>query len=92
MSEAALDKIKDLNTAYRAITGDDAYLYTSQPASVALFTFATAARPFNNSGEALAHMVNVLDKARSGWTHNEIIYGKPRDPFPNAHTVNRGAW
>jgi hypothetical protein len=99
MSDAALQRIKDLNVEYSALTGSDAYLYASQPATVTLYTFVTAPRPFANSGDALAHMQDVIGKARAGWTHEEIIYGRNRreitpdtDPYPNAHRVNRGAW
>jgi hypothetical protein len=95
MSQAALARIKELNSEYRALTGRDAYLYASQPASTTAYTFVTHARPFTNAGDALAHMQDVIEKARSGWTHEEIVYGKSRttaDPFPNAPRVNRGAW
>jgi hypothetical protein len=92
MSQAALDKIHELNGEYRALTGSDAYLYASQPASTTVYTFVTNARPFTNAGDALAHMQDVVEKARSGWTHKEIVYGKERNPYPNAPRVNRGAW
>lgn len=96
MSQAALDRIKELNRAYKTITGNDAYLYTSQPERVTLYTFATATRPFSSAGEALGHMMETLSKAQSGWTHDEIIYGKGNgsvlNPYPDAPRVNRGAW
>jgi hypothetical protein len=95
MSQAALDTIKELNRAYRALTGTDAYLYTSQPDRSMVYTFATAARPFTNSGAALAHMQDALNKAQAGWTHDEITYGRSNgtvNPYPNAPRVNRGAW
>jgi len=78
MSQAALDKIKELNSAYRAIMGEDAYLYTSSPTTGTRYVFVTNARPFHNVGDALAHMQSVLEKARAGWTHEEIMYGKQR--------------
>lgn len=74
MSQAALDKIRELNHAYHMITGGNAYLY----ASASGITFNTASRPFTNTGAALAHMTEVLEKARNGWTHDEIMYGKSR--------------
>lgn len=74
MSQAAIDRIKELNRAYRMITGGDAYLYASDSG----ISFNTAARPFKNAGAALAHMTEVLEKAQKGWTHDEIMYGIKR--------------
>lgn len=78
MSQAALDQIKELNHAYYLITGEDAYQYTTQPGLTTKFVFNTSTRTFTNAGDALTHMTEVLDKARDGWTHNEIMYGKQR--------------
>lgn len=91
MSQAALDQIKALNHAYHMITGENAYLYTSDSG----VSFVTAVRPFTNTGDALTHMQDVLSKAQAGWTHHEIMYGRSNgivNPYPNAPRVNRGAW
>lgn len=97
MSQAALDKIKELNHAYHTLTGRDAYEYASVTTpSTTRYVFATSNRVFTNTGDALTHMTEVLEKARSGWTHDEILYGKGNgsvlNPYPDAPRVNRGAW
>lgn len=80
MSQAALDKIHELNREFRALTGQEAYLYASSPGDArgTRYTFVTSARPIIGSGNALAHMQDVIEKARQGWTAQEIIYGRER--------------
>jgi hypothetical protein len=80
MSQAASDKIKELNIEFRVITGQDAYLYAYNPGDGRgwRYVFVTSATSIKGSGAALAHMTEVLEKARSGWTVEEIIYGKER--------------
>lgn len=90
MSQAAEDRIRELNAQFKSITGEDAFLYASKPDTRTLYTFVTNARPFSNVGDALAHMQTVLEKAQNGWSVDEILYGKTS--YPNAHAVNRGAW
>jgi len=83
MSQAALDQIKELNHAYHLMTGENAYLYASDSG----ISFNTASRPITNAGDALIHMTEVLEKARSGWTHDEIMYGRGNgsvlNPYPD---------
>jgi hypothetical protein len=68
MSQAALDKIHELNREYKGITGTEAYLYATNPGDGrgTRYVFSTSARPIIGSGEALAHMMDVITKVRSG--------------------------
>jgi hypothetical protein len=75
MSQAALDKIQELNHAYHMITGENAYLYASESG----YSFNTSLSTIKSAGDALAHMQNVLRQAENGWTHHEIMYGKTRN-------------
>ena len=97
MSQAALDKIKELNRSYHTLTGRDAYEYASSPnPTTTRYVFATSSRVFTSTGDALTHMTEVLEKAQSGWTHDEIVYGKGNgsvlNPYSESRPVNRGAW
>lgn len=74
MSQVTLDRIQELNHTYHLITGENAYLYASDSG----VSFNTAVRPFTNTGDALVHMMDVLEKARSGMTHDEIVNGTVR--------------
>ena len=77
MSLTALDQIKALNHGYHLITGENAYLYASGPTPTRTrYVFTTSSKVFTNTGDALTHMTEALEKARSGWTHDEIVYGK----------------
>lgn len=72
------DKIKTMNAEYRELTGNDAYLYAYSPEERAnRYVFATSQYHFRKV-RAVLHMETVLDLARRGRTHEEIMYGTKR--------------
>jgi hypothetical protein len=71
-------KINEMNTEYRTITGENAYLYAYAPdGGSTRYVFATSAYHFRQV-RALLHMETVLDLARKGKTHDQIVYGTQR--------------
>jgi hypothetical protein len=73
-------KLVDLNREYKAITGEDAYLYASNPGDSkgTRYVFATSASSIIGEGAAIRHMGKMLEYAQIGMSHSEILYGKQR--------------
>jgi hypothetical protein len=71
------DRLHEMNDEYRALTGSDAYLYASVPGSTERYSFATHHHTLS-AHHAMTHMIEVLELAKRGRTHDEIIYGSVR--------------
>lgn len=72
-------KIRELNSEYKELTGHDAYLYAYAPEDRSTrFVFATNQHHFRKV-RALSHMQDVLALAKHGRTHDQILYGMPRE-------------
>jgi hypothetical protein len=71
---ASSERVKALNSLYQAVTGEDMFLYMTEPGGGETAKFAFHAGTVQGQKAAEGYMRWALNQARGGRSHQELVY------------------